>query len=359
MSTRSFDVVIVGAGPAGSVAARELARRGASVLLLGRNPAKLERIGETAPPDLGLVLNLIGLGDILASGAHQRSPAVVSTWGDSQPTERNHILSPYGEGWHLDRSVFDSQLVAAAQREGAEVCDATRIVVTADREGFLLRLQGGSNRARRLILATGRSCRGLGLPARRQWIDALVAVAGFIDVGAVKPDPRTMIEAFADGWLYSALLPDGRCVVVALTDGDLLPSDMVTRTTWWRKAVQGSNLVGLRALDQARAVALATYDARSSFLIPLGGVGWQPIGDARLALDPLAGRGIPQAISDGIWAAEACLQSVMPSARDLVGSRTRAELSGYLETRQWVYAQERRWMDRPFWRRRHALVAGY
>src|ERR1019366_8245574 len=33
---RSWDVVVVGAGPAGSLAARELARRGAAVLLLDK-----------------------------------------------------------------------------------------------------------------------------------------------------------------------------------------------------------------------------------------------------------------------------------------------------------------------------------
>ena len=47
--SRRFDAVILGGGPAGSSAARNLAQNGGSVLIVEEKPAARFKIGETVP----------------------------------------------------------------------------------------------------------------------------------------------------------------------------------------------------------------------------------------------------------------------------------------------------------------------
>jgi len=83
--------------------------------------------GRTAPPELRPLLARIGLSHVLDESTHTEAPAVVSVWGNAQPAERPHILSPFGNGFHLDRRAFDERLAQAAGQAGAEVRLATSI----------------------------------------------------------------------------------------------------------------------------------------------------------------------------------------------------------------------------------------
>jgi flavin-dependent dehydrogenase len=101
--------------------------------------------------------------------------------------------------------------------------------------------------------------------------------------------------------------------------------------------------------------------AGSGRLEPAAGDGWLAVGDAAAAFDPLASHGIGAALEGGLRAAAAI------RARS---DGDRAALAAYAEhtrraharyQRLWLdyYAQERRWPDAPFWRRRHVARSGY
>ena len=71
------DVIVVGAGPAGSTAACILARRGLHVLLLDRKTFPRDKTcGDGFPPGSIEILNSLGLGDkIRAAERRLRSAA--------------------------------------------------------------------------------------------------------------------------------------------------------------------------------------------------------------------------------------------------------------------------------------------
>ena len=341
--------MIVGAGPAGSIAARTLVRRGLRVLMVDRGRFDRPHIGETAPPELAAVLTELDLGHVLAENCHCSSPAVASAWGTHTPSERHHILSPYGSGWHLDRVLFDASLAAAARDAGADLRLGTQVGLTLAGSHYELGNSSGRlGRSRRLILATGRSGGTMGLPCRRVWIDRLVGISALIPTSNPCSEPRTLIESVREGWIYSALLPSRMRIVVLMTDNRLVPADRATRLGWWQGIVGRS--VQMRALVHAApALELSTHDARSSFLVPHSGRSWLPAGDARFAVDPLAGQGIIRAIDDGLWAADALLQDADCETRPAVELRTMAELGAYLASRDTYYGMERRWPEAPFW----------
>ena len=62
MSTRvDFDVLILGAGPAGSVLAHQLTRKGYRVALADREKFPRYAIGETLPASVSLLLKRAGI----------------------------------------------------------------------------------------------------------------------------------------------------------------------------------------------------------------------------------------------------------------------------------------------------------
>jgi flavin-dependent dehydrogenase len=173
------------------------------------------------------------------------------------------------------------------------------------------------------------------------------------------PDPRTLVEAFADGWWYTAPLPDGGRVTACMTDSDLARGLRVDEPAAW------DSLLAATAPRVSAAMAGATAHgapvvraARSRRLLPPAGDGWIAVGDAASAFDPLSSQGILKALRSGIFAAYAA--GDLLSKGDDAGMKRyplfiSREFAAYLRAREQYYAEERRWPESEFWRRRQEL----
>jgi flavin-dependent dehydrogenase len=84
------------------------------------------------------------------------------------------------------------------------------------------------------------------------------------------------------------------------------------------------------------------------------------VGDAASTFDPLSSQGILKALRSGIFAAYAA-GDLLAKEDDAGMHRYRAfverEFEGFLRARARYYADEARWPEREFWRRRHAHAA--
>ena len=111
-----YDVVVVGAGPGGSVTAKELARGGANVLLAEKRP----EIG--TPVRCGEATGIPGLEEL---GITPWNGAVASkTKGAylfAPDGTRVDLLAKESNGYILERRVFDKQLAVEAAKAGAKV----------------------------------------------------------------------------------------------------------------------------------------------------------------------------------------------------------------------------------------------
>lgn len=116
----SFDVAIVGAGPAGAATALGLARKGFSVALICPRRSGWH-VGETVPPTIVKPLSGLGLWEAFVAARHSEAPGTVVAWGSSRPFENDFIVNAYGPGWHLDRAGFDAMIVTAARAAGARI----------------------------------------------------------------------------------------------------------------------------------------------------------------------------------------------------------------------------------------------
>ncbi len=122
-----YDVVIVGAGPAGSVAAGAAVRKGVRVLLIDRR----ERIG--VPVQCAeLVSRWISRYAALSSDSLVQTTETMKTHlSDGKSPDRTYeVKSP---GYMLDRSLFDKELAASAVSAGAEISVGTKAIGLSSR----------------------------------------------------------------------------------------------------------------------------------------------------------------------------------------------------------------------------------
>jgi flavin-dependent dehydrogenase len=371
------DVAILGGGPAGAAAAITLARAGRSVAVIEKSYYEQARIGETLPPAARpLLMRLEVWGPFLAAG-HLPSPGVLSVWGDDELYQTHFIFNPNGKGWHLDRQRFDTMFAQAARQAGANLYCGAKVTSylpfagdpwqIAFTSGVASSRQEHQLRATYLIDATGRAA----VLARRQGAnrlnaDRLVGLAGVLaarsresDGPEDECDSCTLVEACADGWWYSALLPGRRLMAVYMTDADLLRRQCGAWPAFWQARLQQTihTQSRLRAFDLQ--AALRVVAANSSRLDRASGRGWLAVGDAVMAVDPLSSQGLVQALASGIRAGEALNGHLAGEDTALADYDIRANdaFREYSRLRAVYYGREQRWPQSDFWQRRHAVAA--
>ena len=123
MTPESTDVLIVGAGPAGSVAAGFLRQQGRRVLVLEREQFPRFSIGESLLPQSMEYIQAAGmLQDVVEAGFQYKNGAAFA-WGDKYTAF--DFRDKFSDGWattyQVQRATFDKVLADAAARMGAEI----------------------------------------------------------------------------------------------------------------------------------------------------------------------------------------------------------------------------------------------
>jgi flavin-dependent dehydrogenase len=356
------DVAVLGRGPAGAAAALELARLGASVIVVDRG-IKRSTLGESLPPGAATVLRKLCLWDEFLTGGHKPAYGNRSSWGTAAIEESDFIRSPHGNGWHIDRPHLDGMLQGALDRAGVRIIARTRALGCRQDSGgrWTLTLTNGETPRRLdadfLIDAGGRArqlVRMLGVG--RRVYDRLIGAVSILTPEAEEPDHSafTQIEAMPDGWWYASVLPDGRLAAGYMTDADGETGKLARTEKGWLSLLERTIHLRERVARYAHRLqgAIQCVAADSSRLEHVTGNRWCAAGDAAAAYDPLSSQGITSAMTAGMRAARAIGASDRGGLIDYE-ERMRHEYAHYLA--QWLgyYALERRWENSTFWRRRH------
>jgi len=305
------DVVVVGAGPAGSAAAIELARSGLDVIVVDRAVFPRDKI----------------CGDGLTTGALRQlehlglDPGAVASWQDAtdcwvtSPSDVTvHFPLPRGQGRFAAvarRRDLDAALVDLARAAGADVREGVAVTDTVESDdGVTVTTDAGRIEARWCVAADGawspvRKALDLAPPgyrgewhAFRQYFTNVSARAATELVVWFEPD-------LLPGYAWSFPLADGTANVgfgILRDQGSYKVNDM---GPLWRELLTRPHVRDFLGPDAtpegphrawpipARVDRIALSHERTLF-----------VGDAAAATDPMTGEGIGQALLTGRWAAE-------------------------------------------------------
>jgi flavin-dependent dehydrogenase len=361
-SRTHYDVTIVGAGPAGSLAATWLTAGGIETLLVESTQFLGSRVGEFLPPRTRRVIDESG---VLAPGwerDHAEAWEFVSAWGSGTTSLRNYLCDPHGHALVLNRVAFDLSLALAAEREGAMLLTNARVLRAkrkGDRWHLIIDKNGSATRVTSsyLMLCNGRHGGRLpSLQMRQRHIDKLVCFG--MRLSNQRGDRRPLIEPYAQGWAYSVALPTGELMVNLCTDADRGSCQRLSPSlAWLFDELASCPLTRARLLEAepigTAGVEVFVVNASSTYTRPAVGPGWCLAGDCAQSMDPLSSSGITEAVTHAHLIT--CEIAAAPSidAVDLTGYRSHLDASykAYLVARTEIYGQERRWPT-PFWSRR-------
>jgi menaquinone-9 beta-reductase len=308
---RQTDVLVVGAGPAGSAASAWAARAGLDTLLVDAAVFPRDKTcGDGLTPRAIHELQLLGLEDWFRAHtvnqglrAHGFGQTLLLPWpGGSLPDWGSAVA----------RTELDDHLRTTAIKAGAAAVDGARAVdvrleggrvaaVTFRRDGEVFDVS-----CRRLVIADGvRS--PLGKMLGRQWHqDTVYAVAGRSYVASTESD---------DPWISSHLELRGENDEILSGYGWIFPLGsgevnlgVGTLATQKRPAQVAIRPLMQRYADERRVDFGLTGELRAptSALLPMGGAvsqvagpNWALIGDAAACVNPLNGEGIDYGLETG------------------------------------------------------------
>ncbi|MFG1776177.1 geranylgeranyl reductase family protein [Micromonospora sp. NPDC049051] len=298
-----FDVVVVGAGPAGAAAALAARRAGASVLLLDRSDFPRDKAcGDGIAAHALDVLGELGVSDAVAGYAPLPALRLVGPGGG---TVARALPRP---AYTVPRKVFDARLVAAAVAAGARLRrHAVRHVdVRADR----VVLDGGLA-ARAVVGADGAGSvvrRALG---HRPNPDRHLALAIRGYAPALPGPPEQLIVTSAPRWpayAWSFPIGDGRANVGY---GEVLRGEPLTRAHLLDRLA-----ALLPGTDPAAVTDLRAHHLPLSTHRPAPGRGRLVLaGDALSLINPFTGEGIFYALLSGALAGAAAAGTPERAAR--------------------------------------------
>jgi len=344
---RSFDVVVIGGGPAGSTAAALLARSGHRVGLFDRHSFPRFHVGESLVPAVNLTLEKLGVRERMDEIGFPQKHGVqfYSPSGPSRPFYFSEVRDTRMQHtWQVLRSEFDKMLLDNAIEAGVhvetdtpvvEVCSEDRVV-----KGVRVQHLDGSqdNVGARVVLDSsgqkGVIARDL---SQQELIPGLENTAVYAHYRGVQTDPgidagSTLIYRLdADSWIWFIPLMDvvsiglvtsARGILRFGQNRDEILQSAIEQCPALLERMKQASLAG-----EVRVARDFSYRAKCD-----GGHGWALIGDALGFIDPVYSTGLLLSVRSAEIAA-------LEISCALSGDQQHPDLAGH--SREWQKAFDR------------------
>jgi flavin-dependent dehydrogenase len=318
-----YDVIIIGAGPAGSSAATILAEHGHKVLILEREKFPRYHIGESLLPFTFQPLARLGLLDKMRQSAFVKKYSVQFVSPSGRASQPFYFFTRYdretvAQTWQVLRSEFDQMLLDNAREKGAHAKEETTVkeLIKNDGrvEGVRAQTKNGPVLEYRAPITIDCSGKEAFCAVRNNWRvkDPLlnkVAVWTYYE-GAKRDDgidagATTVAYVPEKGWFWYIPQHNDRISVGVVAEGKYLTRDgvkspeaifkrEVQENQWIKQHLEAGKPVGQYYLT-------SEYSHHSAHC---GAEGLLLAGDAFAFLDPVFSSGVMLALKSGTMAGD-------------------------------------------------------
>lgn len=310
----TFDLIILGAGPAGTAAALSSLRAGLKVGVITKKHK--QKVNQASPlqsihPGVLPLLEQLGLGEIVDYSSK-------ATFDGIRVNEQFNPLSPNEEAWyghHIDRDLFDVFLLKHLKESGAKIWEENEVKILggSDKEPYNLLLGKKEEiEATFLIDASGyqRKTKHF-LDLDEYFLSPPLHCWTGVAESEAQAQRQTAFVSSPNGWVWVA-------------------PESAHRFTW-TQVVTGKSKGFSPPFPEAKAIGKPhVHNVRWRVFRPVCTKKVILCGDAAGMLDPAAGQGILNALMSGIMAAR-CIA--------LSKAQPHLEAFHFMEYDQWFIAQ--------------------
>ena len=317
-----YDVIVIGAGPAGSTAAALLAEKGRRVLVLEKEKFPRYHIGESLMPFCWFTLNRLGLVGEMDRIAYTKKYSVQFVTPDGRQSQPfyffQHYDHPSATTWQVERADFDAMLLDNARREGADVRELTPVTgLLKDDKGRVVGVEANADGqpleflAKMTIDCSGREQVATAIDGWRVKDPKLTKLAIWTYYRGAKRDPgidegnTTVAYVQGRGWFWYIPLKDDIVSVGIVAEKDYLfagtkdPAGIMAREIERNAWIQDHLSIGEQFGEYW---VTSEFSYRSKYC---AADGLLLAGDAFAFLDPVFSSGVFFALKSGEMAADA------------------------------------------------------
>ncbi len=319
-TTKVFDAIVIGGGPAGSTCAYKLAAEGHSVLLLEKAKFPRFHIGESMVPYLYKLFEIINISDKIQEAGFVQKNGVEFLTGTTGDLRRQNFAN-VAEGqtpfsYNLNRARFDKILLDHAKDTGAQVlqgADVKKLIFDGERlAGVEYQYRGRRHQARAsfVIDASGRAgliAKHFNLRKMNHKLQNVAVFQHYKDV-VVENNPGVrgdvLFSCHEDGWLWGIPVETDVMSVGAVMPLSLLKQsnpEEIFQEHCARSPRIKSAIEGATPLFEKPKVELDFCYYSEQFTGP----GYFIVGDAACFVDPVFSGGVFLSMLCGLKAAEA------------------------------------------------------
>jgi flavin-dependent dehydrogenase len=335
MLDHTYDVAIIGGGPAGSTAATLLAQRGRKVIVLEKEAFPRFHIGESLLPYSLTAFDRLGIREHLDAHAMPKHGGEVATACGQRAVKfyfKDGFRLQHRKAYQVERADFDKLLLDRARGAGAEVHEETEVQkVTFEPDQVILQTAGADGsrevRARYVIDCSGRHCvvgRHFNLKISYAHLQKFSCYAHFENVERESGIDEGLTRLIRAGthWFWMIPLDAKRTSVGVVMDLAEFREKRMSPEQLLEWAIDDSAVMQERmgaATKVTPVHSVSDYSYRNS---QLTGERWMLAGDAAGFIDPIFSTGVFLAIHSGEHSADA-LHSVLerPGRRSRVFSK--------------------------------------
>ncbi|MUL35010.1 NAD(P)/FAD-dependent oxidoreductase [Gloeocapsopsis dulcis] len=295
-SEAAIDVLILGAGPAGTATAIQCAQAGLNVTMIEREQFPRDRPGETLHPGIEPLLQQLSVAEQTLTPDLLRHLGIWVQWNQSQFVPFGKDDTGVWRGFQIWRADFDAALLNHAKKLGVKVlqpCCPQALLLSNNRVTGVKTSQGALHTTY-VVDATGSHhwlARQLKLPITH-YTPRLIARYGYA-VGEI-PQHTPAIAADNQGWTWTARVRPQLY--------------QWTRLLFYQEQIDKHWIPP--EFTQLQPISTNAADVTWRIVEHPAGNGYFLVGDAAAVLDPAASHGILKAIMSGMMAGHAIAQII-------------------------------------------------